>query len=176
MDRGYDNVQTIKEIFQQGDDFIIRLEKNRHLLYQNKKLSVRDLALRRKGKINFRSEIKGKAYNLKISHIAVEVSSLKGKKLMMVVVYGCGKDPMVLLTNKQVKRKTEVLSINCTLGIEEMFRCPKTGALLRRHTGSFIKEIESTILSCINDHCLYGTEDRKEKRLFSCGDWPSAWY
>lgn len=48
MDRGYDNVETMKRILEQQVNFIIRLKKNRHLLYQNKKMSVHDLAIRRK--------------------------------------------------------------------------------------------------------------------------------
>src|SRR5690625_3486979 len=119
----------MKKILGQGDNFVIRLKKNRHLRYQNKKLSVRDLALRRKGKINFRSEIKGTVYDLKVSHITVEIPSLKGQKLTMVVVYGYGKEPMVLLTNKQVRKKDEVLSILKAYitrwRIEEMFRVQK---------------------------------------------------
>lgn len=59
MDRDYDDIKMIKTILAQEDNFIIRLKKNRHLLYQNKKLNVRKLALRRMGKINFRKEIKG---------------------------------------------------------------------------------------------------------------------
>lgn len=129
MDRDYDNVKMMKEIQKQDDNFIIRLKKNRHLLYQNKKLSVRHLALRRKGKINFRTEIQGTVYHLKVSHITVEIPSLKGQKLTMVVVYGYGKEPMVLLTDKQVKKKEEVLSILKAYitrwRIEEMFRVQK---------------------------------------------------
>src|SRR5690625_1546635 len=129
MDRDYDNVEMMRKILGQGDNFVIRLKKNRHLRYQNKKLSVRDLALRRKGKINFRSKIKGTVYDLKVSHISVEIPSLKGQKLTMVVVYGYGKDPMVLLTNKQVRKKDEVLSILKAYitrwRIEEMFRVQK---------------------------------------------------
>ena len=129
MDRDYDNIKIIKKVLKEEDDFIIRLKKNRHLIYQNKKLSVRELALRRKGKINFRSEIKGKVYDLKVSHIAVEIPSLKGQKFTMVVVYGYGKDPMVLLTNKLARKKDEVLSILKAYitrwRIEEMFRVQK---------------------------------------------------
>lgn len=129
MDRGYDNIEVMKKVLNQEDNFIIRLKKNRHLLYQSKKLSVHDLAIRRKGKINFRSEIKGTVYDLKVSHITVEIPSLKGEKLTMVVVYGYGKEPMVLLTNKRVKKKAEVLSILKAYitrwRIEEMFRVQK---------------------------------------------------
>ena len=64
-----------------------------------------------------------------MSHITVEIPSMKGKKLTMVVVYGYGKEPMVLLTNKQVRKKNEVLSILKAYitrwRIEEMFRVQK---------------------------------------------------
>lgn len=47
----------------------------------------------------------------------------------MVVVYGYGKEPMALLTNKQVRKKNEVLSILKAYitrwRIEEMFRVQK---------------------------------------------------
>lgn len=129
MDRGYDNVEVMKKIIKQENNFVIRLKKTRHLLYQNKKLSVHDLAVRRKGKINFRSEIKGKVYDLKVTHLTVEIPSIKGRKLTMVIVYGYGKEPMVLITNKQVQQKSEVLSILKAYitrwRIEEMFRVQK---------------------------------------------------
>ena len=129
MDRDYDNIKIMKKVLSQEDDFIIRLKKNRHLIYHNKKLTVRGLALRRKGKINFRSKIKGNVYDLKVSHITVEVPSIKGEKFTMVVVYGYGKDPMVLLTNKRARKKNEVLSILKAYitrwRIEEMFRVQK---------------------------------------------------
>ena len=68
-------------------------------------------------------------YDLKVSHIRVEIPSLKGQKLTMVVVYGYGKDPMVLLTNKRARKKGEVLSILKAYitrwRIEEMFRVQK---------------------------------------------------
>lgn len=129
MDRGYDNIEIMKKILKQGNNFIIRLKKNRNLLYQNKTYSVHGLAIRRKGKINFRSEIKGTVYDLKVSHLTVEIPSLKGKKLTMVIVYGYGKDPMVLLTNKRIQKKDEVLSVLKAYitrwRIEEMFRVQK---------------------------------------------------
>src|SRR5690554_3100074 len=97
----------MKRILEQHYNFIIRLKKSRHLLYQNKKISVHDLAIRRKGEINPRSEIKGTVYDLKISRITVEIPSLKGQNLTIVVVYRYGKELMVLLTNKQIRKKTK---------------------------------------------------------------------
>ncbi len=129
MDRGYDNIEVMKRVLKQENNFIIRLKKNRNLWYQGKKFSVHDLAIRRKGKINFRSEIKGTVYDLKVSHLTMEIPSLKGKKLTMVIVYGYGKEPMVLLTNKRIRKKAEVLSVLKAYiirwRIEEMFRVQK---------------------------------------------------
>src|SRR5699024_11530332 len=92
MDRDYDNIKMMKQILGQGDNFVIRLKKNRHLLYQNKKLSVHNLALRRKGKINFRTEIQETIYDLKVSHITAEIASLKNQKITMLVVNGYWQD------------------------------------------------------------------------------------
>lgn len=129
MDRGYDNIAIMKKVLQQKNNFIIRMKKTRNVLYQNKKYNIYDLALRRKGKINFQSEIKGSVYDLKVSHLTVEIPSLKGKKFTMVIVYGYGKEPMVLLTNKRVRKKEEVISILKAYitrwRIEEMFRVQK---------------------------------------------------
>lgn len=55
MDRKYDNVEMMKTFLNQSDHFVIQLKKNHYLLHQNKKLTCRGLALRRKGKITFRT-------------------------------------------------------------------------------------------------------------------------
>ncbi|RCO04225.1 hypothetical protein DTX80_18385 [Bacilli bacterium] len=47
----------------------------------------------------------------------------------MIVVYGYGKEPMVLLTNKRIQKKAEVISVLKAYitrwRIEEMFRVQK---------------------------------------------------
>src|SRR5699024_8222125 len=111
MDRDYDNIKMMKQILGQGDNFVIRLKKNRHLLYQNKKRYVHNIELRRKDKIKFRTQIQETINALKVTHITVEIHSVRNQKLTLVVVYDYGKDPMVLLTNKRVKQTDEVLSI-----------------------------------------------------------------
>ena len=66
---------------------------------------------------------------MKVSHLAVEIPSLKGKKIATIVVYGYGKEPMVLLTNKRIRKKDEVLSVLKAYitrwRIEEIFRVQK---------------------------------------------------
>lgn len=85
--------------------FITRLKDNRYLIHKNRRIKVPDLANRRKGKINFRAEIQGVRYALKVSHIQVKLPTLKDTPLNMVVVYGYGKRPMKPLTNHVIKSK-----------------------------------------------------------------------
>lgn len=87
MGRGCDNIEVMKKVLKQEDNFIIRLKRNRNLLYQNKMLSVHNLAIRRKGKVNFRSEIKGIVYDLKFLILRSKFPPMKGKRLTMVAVY-----------------------------------------------------------------------------------------
>ncbi|MCD8506410.1 MAG: hypothetical protein LRY37_05090 [Alkalibacterium thalassium] len=129
MDRGYDSNAMFQYVHNIGHFFVTRLMDTRYLLHRNRRIKVPDLAKRRKGKINFRTEIQGKEYNLKVSHIKVELPVLKGAPLNMIVVYGYGEKPMKLLTNHAVKSKEDVLRILkgyiTRWRIEELFRVQK---------------------------------------------------
>lgn len=111
MDRGYDSNDIFRFMHKQDASFIVRLQDKRYLKYQNKNYLVPELALRRKGKIAMKTTIKGKEYQLKLSHINVELPCLPKVPLRMVVVYGYGQTPMKLLTNKPIESKKEVISI-----------------------------------------------------------------
>jgi hypothetical protein len=129
MDRGYDREIIIKQLCKQKEKFIVRLKDKRHLLASGKKESVATVANRRKGKLNFDAKVKGKLYHLRVSHIKVALPSLPKAKLYMVVVYGFGKNPMKLLTNRPLAGKEEVLNIVKSYlkrwRIEEQFRVIK---------------------------------------------------
>lgn len=129
MDRGYDSMKLYQLFIQQKQAFITRLCDKRYLWYQNKRLKVPDLAQRRKGKIAFQTSIQGKNYDLKISHVPVSLPSMKEEPLKMIVVYGYGKKPMKLLTNKSIRSKKDVLRIVKAYitrwRIEELFRVQK---------------------------------------------------
>ena len=129
MDRGYDR-NTIYEYVQNiGHHFVTRLNDNRYLIHKNRRVKVPDLAKRRKGKINFKTEIQGEEYSLKVSHIKVKLPVLQDMPLNMVVVYGYGEKPMKLLTNHSIKGKDDVLRILKSYitrwRIEELFRVQK---------------------------------------------------
>lgn len=129
MDRGYDRNTIYEYVEDIGHHFITRLKDNRHLIHKNQRMKVPELAKRRKGKINFKTEIQGEKYSLKVSHIKVKLPVLKEVSLNMVVVYGYGATPMKLLTNHSIKGKDDVLRILKSYitrwRIEELFRVQK---------------------------------------------------
>ena len=136
MFRGYDNNAMFQYVQDIGHFFVTRLIDTRYLIHRNQRIKVPDLAKRRKGKINFETEIQGKIYNLKVSHIKVELPIPKDTPLNMVVGYGA--KPMKLLTNHAIKGKEDVPRILkgyiTRWRIEELFRVQKEEFKLEKNT------------------------------------------
>ena len=158
MDRGYDR-NTIYEYVQNiGHHFVTRLNDNRYLIHKNRRIKVPDLANRRKGKINFKTEIQCKKYSLKVSHIKVKLPVLKETPLNMVVVYGYGEKPMKLLTNHSIKGKDDVLRILKSYitrwRIEELFRVQKEEFQLEKTRTMTLSSLRIlyTIMNCLIGH------------------------
>lgn len=129
MDRGYDSNDIITFLKEKEIDFILRLTDKRWVKNGGKKYKVPDLALRRKGKIAFESEIKGRKYQLKISHLKIELPAFPNEDFYMIIVYGYGQKSMKLLTNKEITGKKAVKRIVkgyiTRWRIEELFRVQK---------------------------------------------------
>lgn len=76
------------------------------------------------------TDINGKKIQCKISYISVKLCAFLGKDLALVVVYGFGKNPMLLLTNmeiQQIQQKKKLCIIVTKIylmrwRIEEYFR------------------------------------------------------
>ena len=158
MERGYDR-NTIYEYVQNiGHHFVTRLNDNRYLIHKNRRVKVPDLAKRRKGKINFKTEIQGEEYSLKVSHIKVKLPVLQDMPLNMVVVYGYGKKPMKLLTNHSIKGKDDVLRILKSYitrwRIEELFRVQKEEFQLEKTRTMTLSSLRIlyTIMNCLIGH------------------------
>ena len=158
MDRGYDR-NTIYEYVQNiGHHFVTRLNDNRYLIHKNRRVKVPDLAKRRKGKINFKTEIQGEEYSLKVSHIKVKLPVLQDMPLNMVVVNGYGKKPMKLLTNHSIKGKDDVLRILKSYitrwRIEELFRVQKEEFQLEKTRTMTLSSLRIlyTIMNCLIGH------------------------
>lgn len=133
MDRGYDANIFYKFFLNENegkDDFIIRLKKNRNLLFKGKSKNAGEIAKKRKGKIKMDIWFKETDKKCYVSHTRVKLPSIPDKVLTLVIVYGLSdEEPMMLLTNKIVKNKRDVLKIVRAYinrwRIEENFRFKK---------------------------------------------------
>jgi hypothetical protein len=164
MDRLYDSNEMFCYVHHLDHFFITRLKDNRYLMHRNRRIKVTDLANRRKGKINFSTEIQGTQYDLKVSHISVRLPVLKDVPLNMVVVYGYGKKPMKLLTNHAIKEKKDVLRILkgyiARWRIEELFRVQKQEFNIEKMRTMSLSalRIVYTLVNCIIGHYTLAIE------------------
>jgi hypothetical protein len=128
MDRGYDANKMFLKLGELSQDYVIRLKKNRKLLLHNKWVKATELCNRRKGKIRTSFFYKGKDHDAYLSHIKVQVTASR-KNVYLVLVYGITDSPMMLLTNKEIKSKDDVIRIArlyfSRWRIEEYFRAKK---------------------------------------------------
>lgn len=103
FDRGYDDKKIFRYMDKLGLEFVIRLKTNRNFLFKGKSKNVLEQANTRKGKIMFTAKFQGEKKTLTISHTRVQMIDGKHEEYTCVFVYGLGEEPMMLLTNKQVK-------------------------------------------------------------------------
>jgi hypothetical protein len=100
MDRGFDNNRYYRYFIENGEQFIIRAKKNRNVKYKGKTENILEVANRFKGKYALKFKDKnGRKIDVKISIIPIELCEFQGVPLNLVVVYGFGEIPMMLITN-----------------------------------------------------------------------------
>lgn len=103
LDRGFDAEDYYRHFLCRDEKFIIRAKKNRNVIYKNKTCNITDVAKKYKGNYCMCFTNKnGKIIQCKISYIPVKLCAFPEKELVLVVVYGFGKNPMMLLTNLAV--------------------------------------------------------------------------
>lgn len=132
FDRGYDMNALFNFMHKRRQDFIIRLTEKRKLFWKGKWFKAAVLRDSRKGKIKtsltFREEGEKKQETVYISHLNIKVTASKNP-ICLVLVYGLGKTPMMLATNKVIQGKKDVINIVRTYmsrwRIEEYFRFKK---------------------------------------------------
>ena len=100
MDRGFDNNRYYRYFIENGEKFIIRAKKNRNVKYKGKTENILEVANKFKGKYALKFKDKnGRKIDVKISIIPIELCEFQGVPLNLVVVYGFGEIPMMLITN-----------------------------------------------------------------------------
>ena len=128
MDRGYDNNKIFLKLAELKQNYIIRITRSRKLLLHNKWVTATELCNRRKGKIKLPLLYKGKHHTAYLSHVKAKITASR-KDINLVLVYGISQHPMMLVTNKSIHSKNDVINIAKTYfsrwRIEEYFRCKK---------------------------------------------------
>ncbi len=131
LDRGFDANDYYRYFLKNDEKFVIRVKKNRNVVYKNKTHNIMDVANLYKG--NYRMDFMdkhGKKIECKISYIPVRLCEFPNKDLVLVVVYGFGKEPMLLLTNLEITEKKKLCMIVTKVylmrwRIEEYFKFKK---------------------------------------------------
>lgn len=105
LDRGFDAKDYYRYFLDRDEKFIIRVKKNRDIIYKNKTCNIMDVAKKYKGNycMGF-TDRHGKKIQCKISYIPVKLCAFPEKDLVLVAVYGFGKHPMLLLTNMEIQQ------------------------------------------------------------------------
>lgn len=128
MDRGYDDNKMFLSLDKLKQHYVIRIKTNRKLLLHNRWMTAAELCNRRKGKVKMSLFYKGKNHDAYLSHVKVQITASR-KDVYLVLVYGITEHPMMLVTNKEIRSKEDVISIAMTYfsrwRIEEYFRCKK---------------------------------------------------
>jgi len=132
FDRGYDMNALFDFMYQHKQNFIVRIRENRKLFWKGKWFKAATLRDSRKGKIKttltFQESGKLLKKTVYISHLNIQITSSK-KPITLVLVYGLGEKPMMLVTNRQMKGKEDVVQLvrhyMSRWRIEEYFRFKK---------------------------------------------------
>lgn len=132
FDRGYDMNALFNFMYKHQQNFIVRLTEKRKLFWKGKWFKSTALRDSRKGKIKttltFREDGKERKETVYISHLNIKITANKNP-INLVLVYGLGKTPMMLATNKVIKGKEDVVNTVRTYmsrwRVEEYFRFKK---------------------------------------------------
>lgn len=110
-DRGYDSNFFHQQFINLGQEYIIRINKRRNLIFKNRVKNVGEIALRRKGKVKMKLYFQGDNREVYVSHTRVKLKEI-AQELTLVIVYGLSeKEPLLLMSNKKVKNKEDVHNI-----------------------------------------------------------------
>lgn len=132
FDRGYDMNALFQFMDEKQQHFIIRLTEKRKLFWKGRWFKATTLRDSRKGKIKtnltFSEDGKMKQETVYISHLNIKITASK-RSVNLVLVYGLGKTPMMLVTNQPIQGKEDAIRIVRSYmsrwRIEEYFRFKK---------------------------------------------------
>ena len=157
-------------LIKNDEKFIIRAKKNRDVIYGEKRINIAELAEKFKGKykLNFTKK-NGFNTTCKISIIPIKLPCRPNDNLNLVVCYGFGKEPMMLITNlKSDDKRLSVAVVKVYLmrwRIEEYYRFKKNQFKfedLRVRSLNSIRNLD-LILMIVVGYIGYISEKQEEK-------------
>jgi hypothetical protein len=100
LDRGFDRKIVYEYFLKADEEFIIRADKQRHVIHKGITRNILEVANSYKGKyrMDFTGK-KGEKLECKLSVIPIRLPAHPSYSLNMIVIYGLGKEPMMLVTN-----------------------------------------------------------------------------
>jgi len=100
LDRGYDANIYYEHLIRHKENFIVRAKKNRDVIYKGKRINILEVSKCFKGKykLPFRKK-NGVQIDCKVTVIPIMLPCMPKAELNLVVCYGFGKNPLMLITN-----------------------------------------------------------------------------
>ena len=127
-DRGYDNNKIFNYYFRRKQNFIIRLKENRVVYLNHRWKNVTTLRDSRKGKVKLNIFFQGENKECYASALRVQITAKK-EWINLILVYGLGETPMMLVSNIPLKSKEDLIkTVRCYIDrwkIEEYFKFKK---------------------------------------------------
>ena len=112
FDRGYDDEKIFRKLNNQGTKFVVRLTTKRKMLFKNKKKKVIDAANNRKGKYKMKVLRSENGYQeIYVSYTRAKMIDKDREEFDLVFAYGLGKEPMMIITNIDVKDGNDAIKI-----------------------------------------------------------------
>lgn len=128
FDRGYDMNKLFTFMYKNKKQFIVRIKENRLIEFNKKWNNAGELRDSHKGKIASNVMFNGNPTDCKITCMNVRITESR-KKVKLVIIYGLAEKPMMLLTNRHIEVKDDVIRVVRAYfsrwRIEEYFRFKK---------------------------------------------------
>ena len=100
FDRGYDSNAYYERLIVRKEAFVIRVKKNRDVIYKDKRMNIFTLANQFKGKYSLKFRKKnGMIADCKISIVPIKLPCKPNVDLNLVICNGLGQKPLMLITN-----------------------------------------------------------------------------
>jgi hypothetical protein len=130
FDRGYDANIYYEHLIDNNEKFIIRAKKNRNVIYKGDSINILTLAKRFKGKYSLKFRKKnGVSADCKITIVPIKLYCRSREELNLVICYGVGKTPLMLITNLKSSDKRLAVAVTKVYlmrwRIEEFYRFKK---------------------------------------------------